>query len=55
MRVKCANCEMIYDTSPTPADYCTEVERVSTATCPKCGSNAKDRVNGGQNWVNQTS
>ncbi len=53
MRVKCANCGMIYDTSPTPADYCTEVEWVSTATCPKCGSNAKDRVNGGYNWVNE--
>ncbi len=53
MRVKCANCGMIYDTNPTPMDFRTEIERVSTATCPKCGSNAKDRVNGGQNWVNK--
>jgi len=44
MRVKCANCGMIYDVNPTPMDYTTEQERLSCATCPSCKSNAKDVI-----------
>lgn len=44
MRVKCANCGMIYEISPTSMDFRTQHEIESTATCPRCKSNAKDRT-----------
>lgn len=44
MRVKCANCRMIYDITSTSMEIRTEQERLSCAVCPKCGSNAKDVV-----------
>ncbi|MHC4121973.1 MAG: hypothetical protein ACYSSI_00235 [Planctomycetota bacterium] len=44
MRVKCANCGMIYDINPTSMDFRTEMERLSCASCPKCKSNAKDVI-----------
>jgi len=42
MRVKCANCGMIYDVSPTPMDYRSPQEVFAGGTCPGCKSNAKD-------------
>jgi formate dehydrogenase maturation protein FdhE len=50
MRVKCANCGMIYDINPTPMDFRTETECNQCAVCPKCQSNAKDRVDNPE-WV----
>lgn len=44
MRVKCANCGMIYDITPTAMDFRTEQERLSTGCCPGCKSNAKDII-----------
>jgi len=44
MRVKCANCGMIYDINPSTMDFRTERERLSCGICPKCKSNAKDVV-----------
>ena len=43
-RVKCTNCNMVYDITPTPMDFRTEQESMACAVCPKCGSNAKDVV-----------
>ena len=51
MRVKCANCGMIYDINPTPMDFRGANEAESCAQCPKCGSNAKDRVDSGYNRI----
>ena len=44
MRVKCANCGMIYDITSSPMEFRSEMERLSCATCPGCGSNAKDKT-----------
>ena len=44
MRVKCANCGMIYDVNCTPMDYRTEIQRKAEAVCPDCRSNAKDVI-----------
>lgn len=44
MRVKCANCSMIYDITPTSMDFRSEHEMLSCGTCPKCKSNAKDII-----------
>ena len=52
MRVKCANCGMVYDIDPTPMDFRTEQERRSTATCPGCHSNAKDTTEPPRQWKN---
>lgn len=49
MRVKCANCGMIYDISPTSMEFGTETEVLSQGQCPKCKSNAKDVVQK-ENW-----
>jgi len=53
MRVKCANCGIIYDINPTSMDFRTEHEIFSTGTCPKCKSNAKDKVQHAQ-WTTNT-
>ena len=42
MRVKCANCGMIYEVTGSTMEFRSERERFDCATCPKCGSNAKD-------------
>ncbi len=42
MRVKCANCGMIYAVNPTSMDMSSEQERLACASCPGCKSNAKD-------------
>lgn len=44
MRVKCANCGMIYDINPTSMDCRSEPEMLDCGQCPKCGSNAKDKI-----------
>jgi len=44
MRVKCANCGMIYEVGVTPCDFRTPQEVLASGTCPKCKSNAKDVV-----------
>ena len=44
MRVKCANCGMVYDINVTSMDFRDPQERLATATCPSCKSNAKDEV-----------
>jgi len=44
MRVKCANCGMIYEINPSPMEFRTPLERFLSGQCPKCKSNAKDRV-----------
>ena len=44
MRVKCANCGMIYDISPTSMDSRSEMEMLSCGHCPSCKSNAKDII-----------
>jgi len=41
MRVKCANCGMIYDINSSSMETRTEAERLSGAVCPKCRSNAR--------------
>lgn len=50
MRVKCANCGMIYDINPTSTDFTSKYERFSCAQCPGCKSNAKDKLPG-QTWI----
>jgi len=44
MRVKCANCGMVYDINVTSMDFRGPLERLANATCPSCKSNAKDEV-----------
>ena len=44
MRVKCANCGMVYDIHTSPMELRTETDRLQNAQCPECGSNAKDVV-----------
>ena len=44
MRVKCANCGMIYDITPTTMEFRTEQEMYRCGVCPKCKSNAKDVI-----------
>ena len=47
MRVKCANCGMIYDINPTTMDFRSPYEVESSAQCPECKSNAKDVISRG--------
>ncbi len=49
MRVKCANCGMVYDINPTPMDFRSPAEVLNSGVCPGCGSNAKDKIPG-QEW-----
>lgn len=50
MRVKCANCGTIYDVNPTTMDFRSEREVLASGICPKCKSNAKDRIDR-QQWT----
>jgi hypothetical protein len=54
MRVKCANCGMIYDINPTPCDFQSEHERLACASCPSCKSNAKDELGHERRWRAQS-
>ena len=45
MRVKCANCEMIYEKCPSGVDpYLRDSSSDCVKRCPCCGSNAYDSV-----------
>jgi hypothetical protein len=42
---------MVYDINPTSMETRTALEILSTATCPSCKSNAKDKLSN-QEWKN---
>lgn len=44
MRVKCANCGTIYDISSSTMEFRSKLEVLASGVCPKCKSNAKDRI-----------
>jgi len=44
MRVKCANCGMVYDIHPSSMEFRTEQEVLQLGQCPGCKSNAKDTI-----------
>lgn len=44
MRVKCANCGMVYDIPVSNMEFRDEQTIIDHGVCPGCKSNAKDRV-----------